>query len=186
MKTALNRFGLLCVILLSPLLLYAVGAWGLMLLPGPVGHPPEDVLLTFDSDQEMADRCGCLTYDMAGLTVDSASRTLRCLSGGEEDQDRWIQLDADYTFSGENQPLSSLSVHVYFENRTSTETFPDKNFPQQRQKIDGTLVFWQQPQVSPPVYDILFQYNDYTYQLRLELADGADESLEACLSPILP
>ena len=39
---------------------------------------------------------------------------------------------------------------------------------------------------SPPVYDILFQYNDYTYQLRLELADGADESLEACLSPILP
>ena len=143
MKTVWNRFGLLCVILLSPLLLYAVGAWGLMLLPGPVCGPPEDVMLTFDSDQEMADRCGCLTYDMAGLTVDHASRTLRCLSGGEEDPDRWDQLDADYTFSGENQPLSALSVHVYFENRTSTETFPDQNFPQQRQKIDGTLVFWQ-------------------------------------------
>lgn len=89
MKTVWNRFGLLCVILLSPLLLYAVGAWGLMLLPGPVCGPPEDVMLTFDSDQEMADRCGCLTYDMAGLTVDHASRTLRCLSGGEEDPDRW-------------------------------------------------------------------------------------------------
>ena len=186
MKTVWNRFGLLCVIFLCPLLLYAVGAWGLMLLPGPVCGPPEDVMLTFDSDQEMADRCGCLTYDMAGLTVDSASRTLRCLSGGEEDPDRWDQLDADYTFSGENQPLSALSVHVYFENRTSTETFPDQNFPQQRQKIDGTLVFWQQPQDSPLIYDVLFQHSDYTYQLRLELADGAEESLESCLSPILP
>ena len=175
MKTVWNRFGLLCVILLS-----------LMLLPGPVCGPPEDVMLTFDSDQEMADRCGCLTYDMAGLTVDHASRTLRCLSGGEEDPDRWDQLDADYTFSGENQPLSALSVHVYFENRTSTETFPDQNFPQQRQKIDGTLVFWQQPQDSPLIYDVLFQHSDYTYQLRLELADGAEESLESCLSPILP
>ena len=186
-----QRICILAALLLSPFLVYVVGANLLMLFPNPMYYPPgwEESHLKFDSDEEMVAYCNCLAFDTSGLDVKQVDRALEFEPGGETDQQKWVCLNAEYQFYVESRKLSKIYLKVYFCQLEATESFPNKNKGMylQMRNIRGIPVQYQRFQDIPCMYDVLFQYGGYTYQVRIDLDDDSEEdTLKEYLTRIIP
>ncbi len=150
-----------------------------MFTPKSDTPPPgwEERHLTFDSDQDMADHCDCLSFDTTGLSVENANRSLDFEPNGSNDRGKWERLDAAYSISDGNDLAPShwnqFSMTVYFEELQTTDGFPVRGLEIQNCIVNNIPIQYQRLSDKEYTFRALFLYDGDTYEVTASSPDHA-------------